>query len=88
MFKNLRIMSKFTRQMSSNKYITWTTPKSKRFFRRKNWTDEVIHKPTKKNVKKPDIKRDIPDKKNNYPIDIDKTNNWKNNTNHADMFLL
>ena len=61
MFKNIRIMSKFTRQMSSNKYITWTTPKSKRFFRRKNWTDEVIHKPTKKNVKKL-IKKKI------YPI--------------------
>jgi hypothetical protein len=49
--------------MSSNKYITWTTPKSERFFIRKSWTEEVIHKPTKKNVKKPDIKRDIPDKK-------------------------
>lgn len=63
MFKNLRIVSKFTHQMSSNKYITWTTPKSERFFRRKSWTEEVIHKPTKKNVKNPNIKRDISDKK-------------------------
>ena len=88
MFKNLRIVSKFTRQMSYNRYITWETPKSKRFFRRKGWMDKVSHKPIKKNVKKPDTIKDIPDKKNNYPVDMDKTNDWKNNINYRDIFLL
>jgi len=60
MFQNLRIMTKFTRQMSSDKYRIWTTPKNERFSRiRKSWKDKVTNKQNKKNIKNRSIKKKI-----------------------------
>ena len=53
-------MTKFTRQMSSDKYRIWTTPKNERFSRiRKSWKDKVTNKQNKKNIKNRSIKKKI-----------------------------
>ena len=89
MFSSLRVLSKFTQQMGTNTYGNWTHRKRGRFHR-KRWTDKVIRKPMKQIKKQPKKTNNYPiDKdKNNYPVDASKTNDWKNNTNHRDTFLL
>ena len=48
MIQNLCMLSKFTRQLCSNK--KWTRPKSKKFFR-KDWVYKTNNPKTKKQIK-------------------------------------